>query len=297
MNTRPIDVMIAGTQKGGTSTLHQVLASHSSVGSHAQQEFGFFVSDELFSRGYEREAQRCFDRDAAAAEVLLAKSVGVMFMPVACERLRQHNPKCKVIVSLRNPFDRAISAYRYQVQVGREDGDISFQNALERERNPEAALDPDLIHVAYIQRGLYVNQLQMLWQAFGRESVLVVRFESLRNQPETVYQEIQNFCGLRHEPLEVGRVENQTGDLVSPTVSRLARTPLARVLTSAIPPGLRESAYQRLKGISGRIERSVVPEVSSASFPDWAVERIVSDLRELENLTGLDLHEWESPSR
>lgn len=291
--SRPISVMIAGAQKAGTTSLHEVLASHPDVHSHPQQEFGFFVDDKLFEGGFAREFIRAFGNEQVRPEqTVLAKSVGVMFLPIAAQRLADHNPSCRIIVSLRNPFERAISAFRYQLQVGREHPGTSFAQTLEREqKNLSLETMGDLHHVAYISRGLYSEQVRRLFDLFGRDSVKVVKFEELDNSDD-LYSELQRFCGLELHDLSGNHQANQTGSAVSPAISRLARSKLIRVATARVRPEWRTNAYARSLALSARIRHVELPHPTMDEFSTWSIEAIHEDLELLEELTHQSFSDW-----
>ena len=49
---RPIDLMIVGAQKAGTTSLLRYLGNHSSICIHEKPEILFFLIDEEYQKGY-----------------------------------------------------------------------------------------------------------------------------------------------------------------------------------------------------------------------------------------------------
>lgn len=189
---------------------------------------------------------------------------------------------------------RLVSAYRYQLQVGREDSSVTFLTALDRERDETAGLSEELHHIAYISRGLYTGQVRRMFRHFGEDAVLVLRFDDLLSSPVDTYERLQNFCGLEIEQLDVTQVQNKTGEDVSPKLSRIARRGAVRQLTRVVPPTVRETVYRKVVSSAARLDKTEIPEVQRASFPEWALERVTNDVVELEKLTGLDLEDWKN---
>ncbi len=88
----------------------------------------------------------------------------------------------KIIISLRNPIKRALSAYQYFKKLGKET------------RNPKLALlyEPknDLQFsrynndFTYIEHGLYYRQLKQCLEYFPMEQILIFDFEDIHKNPE-----------------------------------------------------------------------------------------------------------------
>ena len=102
------------------------------------------------------------------------------------------------------------------------------------------------------------------------------------------------FCGLEIEQLDVTQVQNKTGEDVSPKLSRIARRGAVRQLTRVVPPTVRETVYRKVVSSAARLDKTEIPEVQRASFPEWALERVTNDVVELEKPTGLDLEDWKN---
>ena len=83
--TRPIDVMIAGAPKAGTSSLKNYLWQHPQVCMHKQREFPFFTSDEMYPAGYETYFEEFFGGlQLTESHLLAAKSA-----PVSCSKFSE----------------------------------------------------------------------------------------------------------------------------------------------------------------------------------------------------------------
>lgn len=74
--SRIINVMIAGAQKSGTTSLADYLAQHSQITTHKQLEMTFFVNDEEYQRGYQSIFNNYFSSDSTNVGVVMGKSVG-----------------------------------------------------------------------------------------------------------------------------------------------------------------------------------------------------------------------------
>lgn len=203
---RTIDAFIIGAQKAGTTSLQNYLALHPAICTHWQSEAPFFGLDELYQQGYAQAFKRYFSACQDPDSLLLAKSVDVMYSAVALARLRDHNPHCKLLLILRNPVDRAHSAFWYAIQIGREiipefDEAVWVPPEQRNDALTRAAC-------AYLQRGLYAQSLEQIYQRFPPENVRVYRFEDFQSSPATICQDAFAFLGVAPFPLEIAKRHN-----------------------------------------------------------------------------------------
>lgn len=132
MTIPQIDAIIVGAQKAGTTALSRGLDFHPAVVTHKHLEFSYFVDPAEWRGSYGRAHRDAFGSlKPEDDKLILAKSVGILWLPDAQERQAEHNHATRMIAILRNPIDRAYSAFLYQKRTGREEKGISFQDAIE----------------------------------------------------------------------------------------------------------------------------------------------------------------------
>lgn len=124
-----VDFMIAGAEKSGTSSLLRYLGGHPRICVHRQSEMTFFVSDEEYVPAYESIFRRYYGNCEKPEPLFVARSVDVMYVPEAARRLWEYNPSFHVAIVLRDPVDRAYSAYWHSCRRGGEGLDV-FEDAL-----------------------------------------------------------------------------------------------------------------------------------------------------------------------
>ena len=94
---RKIDIAIIGAQKAGTTSLKSYLGEHPQVVTHPHIEFSFFADNDQFELGYEKIFKKDFgSKHIEITHKVLAKNVTLSFREFALERLRLHNPDCKI---------------------------------------------------------------------------------------------------------------------------------------------------------------------------------------------------------
>ena len=218
----PISILIAGAQRSGTTSLLRCLGRHPQIAAHPQREFSFFVNPKEYREGYHRAHHRYFGGLAPKpnAKFLLAKSVGIMVRPDAMGRLRAHNPDVRIVVILRNPVDRAWSAYWFARRCGLETIG-SFEEALTACRNHREDGWIQAGAVDYLGRGMYHHHLKTLFRRFPPHQISVVIFDDYIRQPDQVIASLLAGWGLEVPDggLDATR-ENPTRTTRCPVLSR-----------------------------------------------------------------------------
>lgn len=286
---RPVDIMIAGAQKAGTTSLDRYLENHSRLITHPNLEFAYFIGPDNWS-SYEEAYNASFPRPPQADELVLAKSVGIMVLPRAAQALYDHNPDVKIITMLREPVSRAYSAYWFQVSVGRQPKNQSFEEALSTESERLSADFSSEHHTAYYYRGLYADQLKMLHGIFGREQVYSIVMDDLTADPDRVLSELFQWLGIEDEDL-VGTNErhNQRSRVRSQTLAKLIRSPYLKRAKRLIPA----KTKTRMNSLLQKMNKSAkeIPAID----PDTAkrlAQRFVAPNQELRELIGHPLSSW-----
>ena len=195
------DVVIAGAQKSGTSSLHNYLTQHRGVVAPLRKEVHYF--DLNYARG-EAWYRAHFGRIGEPG-LNLDSSPYYLFHPAVPQRLRALLPAAKLIVLLRDPVRRAYSHYWHvhdakQERLGFEDAIRAEPERIDRAHAQLAAgtLERSREHQrhSYLARGRYAEQLERWFALFPREQFLVLRFEDLAADPLAVLNTTLAFLGL-----------------------------------------------------------------------------------------------------
>jgi hypothetical protein len=294
--TPRIDVMIAGAQKAGTTSLARYLGSLPSIFTHDDIEFPWFVEPGRY-RSYDDAFAQHFRGRPGAHQMVLAKSAGVMFVEDGTERLLEHNPHCRVIAILRHPVDRAWSAYWFMRRVGREIS-ATFEEALELEPR-RLANDFGRYHqLAYRHRGDYLPQLRRMSSIVPRDQLYICLLDDLRADPEALCRHLVAWLGMSVEPalaVAVAASHNESAGVRSTRAARALRqpAPLLRTLARTIPPGLRagirRSTWDRLVQANERpLSVPPMPESTRTELVAWFQPRNDALAAHL----GRDLSAW-----
>jgi hypothetical protein len=158
-----------------------------------------------------------------------------LYYPEAAERIFKYDPSIKLIVLLRNPVERAFSAWNMYCRFG--EGDYrpliyaprretrGFDESVRTELK-DIQSDRFILEPGYLRRGLYHEQLCRFFKFFSRDQVLVLESRALREETSHVLEQVIRFLQLpeytyqRHwPPFHVGQYETQ----VVPETLRLLR--------------------------------------------------------------------------
>jgi Sulfotransferase domain len=211
----PSFIMI-GVQRCGTTSLFRTLREHPQV-RRATFRKGINYFDLNYYRG-----MTWYQGHFPVAEIARRKTAPYggpvafeasgyyIYHPFALERLARDLPETKLVAMLRDPVERAFSAYKHEYARGFEHQ--SFERALELEDERLAGeierMREDIRyeslphrHHSYRHRGHYAEQLERAFGLFPPQQVHVVDSEAYFDQPAQEYRQLLAFLGLHpHEP-------------------------------------------------------------------------------------------------
>lgn len=195
-----IDFAIIGAQKAATTALFEMLVQHPSIYMPETKEDNFFVKDEVYSTG---QAHLKLAYGAASNTQLLGLAyVNLLyFAELAAPRMAAHNPRMKLIALLRNPVDRAYSAYWYARMRGWETAS-TFEEALDNES--KGRVSDQFAHqsnLTYLAHGHYADQLAVFIDTFGRDAVHVFFQDELKDAAQPVCSAIFSSLGLPEQAI------------------------------------------------------------------------------------------------
>ena len=203
--------LISGAQRCGTTSMYKTLTGHPQV-LPAVLHKGVHYFDTNYGRGpswYRGHfPTRVAARRAAPANgrvITGESSPYYMFHPMAGRRIAADLPDAQLIILLRDPVERAYSAFTHESARGFEHEPFERALALEESRlageEERLLADPTYVslhhqHHAYVRRGRYVHQLERLEREIGRHRMLVIDSGDLFTDPAPVFDRICQFLGL-----------------------------------------------------------------------------------------------------
>jgi len=202
------DFAIIGAQKGGTTTLHQLLVGHPRVRRPFGKEMHYF--SHRYDRGLEWYKNR-FPAPDGPGTITGEASPYYLFHPHAPRRMAGVLPDARLIALLRNPVDRAYSHYNMLANRGIEP--LSFEEALgaepgrvggetERMLADERYVSFDHQYFSYLSRGIYVDQLRAWEEYFERGHLFLLKSEDFFERTPQTMRLVLDFLGLPYREPE-----------------------------------------------------------------------------------------------
>lgn len=188
---------VVGAQRSGTTYLYHLLDSHPEIimARPIQPEPKFFLYDRLYERGLDYYYQTFFP-NADTRCTLGEKSTSYIESEKVAQRIMSTFPDAKIVMVLRDPVKRAISNYWFSVNNGLET--LPLAEAIYQEDARREQYDHERISAspyAYMQRGRYMDYINLYEKYVPTNQLKVVIYEPLLKNPETL-QDFLAFLGV-----------------------------------------------------------------------------------------------------
>ena len=221
MRNKLPNFLIVGAAKSGTSSLHNYLNQHPQVFMPSYNKEGmkvkeprFLVKDLVEHRLHNGvwtfdEYQVLFNKVTDEKAIGESTVLYLYYFEEAIKNIKYRLDKnTRIIIMLRNPVDRAFSAYNHVARSVKEQ--LSFEEALEIEHE-RLELDPTLTPmVMYKDMGLYCNMVKAYLDNF--ENVHIIMYEDFKNDTAKEVKKTLEFLGLDSKvSLDTGSNHNVGG--------------------------------------------------------------------------------------
>jgi hypothetical protein len=202
MEAKLPNFLIVGASKSGTTSLYHYLRSHSEVYLPERKEPRFFISS-IYTKlctndprhsSLQRETVTTFeDYVKLFQEARLYKAIGeasvtyLYYYKEAIPQIKKYLGNVKIIIGLRNPIERAFSAYSYLLRDKFEF--LCFEKCLEleeeRKRQNWSSLN------LYKNEGLYHEQVKAYLENFSRVNIYL--YDDFRKDTLGLLRQLYDF--------------------------------------------------------------------------------------------------------
>jgi hypothetical protein len=265
-----------GAAKCGSTWFYKALRAHPEIFVPPAKDIYYF--DEYYSRGlswYKSFFKSAGDRYKAIGEL----SHNYLFSYEASERIKRDLNNPKLIACLRNPADRAFSAYLFMKRNGT--AASSFRESMKQ--RPEI-----------LERGKYLHYVQHYLKKFGSGKFKIFLFDDLVNDPYLLSARLYEFLEVNTE-----FVYEKAGQKVLPA----SRSRFQWLGTSAKKSAklLRNMGFANVVGktknsfVYNILFQPIVEEKKGRlSYPDflWLNKYYKKDIEILQDLLKRDLSPW-----
>lgn len=198
--------LIIGTQKAGTTALYGYLQEHPQIYMSSIKEPGFFDFEgekvNFCGPGDDRSYRFAINDLATYQnqfqdvnnEIAIGEATTWYLQSLeAPERIKYHIPNVKLIAILRNPVDRAYSAFIHAIRDNREPVSDFARALLEEDKRIKNNWG---FLWRYKHMGFYATQLKRYFEQFDRNQIRVYLYEDFKNNPTEILKDIFYFLNV-----------------------------------------------------------------------------------------------------
>ena len=198
---------IVGTSRAGTTSLYNYLNEIPEVYLAPKGKIHYFFP-EVFGNNKSKEEYLSLFQNIKNKKIIGEYS-GYLNNTESPKLIKSTIPKVKILISLRDPIERAFS--HYLVAMRSHDEIIDFDDAFDKYMKP---IDKkSKFFKKYVKNGLYHDDVKKFIELFGKEKVKIIIFEEFIQNPKIKFQEILDFLELDSDvPSIVGKKFNVYGE-------------------------------------------------------------------------------------
>lgn len=294
--------LVIGAAKCGTDSLCNYLGQHPDIFMCPNREPNFFAAEGQPDIPYCGPGDRVALGDmwvstldayqSLFSGVTTEKAIGegtawyIYYQDVPV-RIQRHVPDVKLIAVLRNPIDRAYSAYTMLLHHGRETI-ADFARALAAEEDRTRHNWEPIWH--YVKMGFYTNQLNRYYEVFDTAQIRVIIYDDFNTNPLEITSGLYDFLNVDN----TFKPDTATRHNVSKVPKNMAihtmvagQHPAKAALKAVLPYGLRRAVKNHV------VERNLArPPSMQPGVRRQLTEIFRADILELQNMTGRDLSHW-----
>ncbi|MBE9192589.1 sulfotransferase [Gloeocapsopsis crepidinum LEGE 06123] len=294
--------LIIGAAKAGTTALYNYINQHPQVFMSSEKEPHFFAfegekvnfagtagENEWLNRTAITNLEAYQQQFRESKETAIGEASALyLYIPKAAARIRHYIPEVKLIAILRNPVERAYSAFVFQKRDGLEPN-LDFPQALAEE---EWRRQNNWVPIYYYQHmGFYYHQVKRYFDLFPQEQIKVYLHDDFTSNPLSILQDSFQFLGIddTFNPNTTAR-HNVSGIPKNKALHEFLRAenhPVKTLLKPLIPKSLRRNVMLNLH--NNNLEKA--PPLAQ-DIRKQLIEVYKEDILKLQDLIQKDLSKW-----
>ena len=300
MKNKLPNFLIIGAAKSGTSSLHNYLNQHPQVFMPSYNKEGMkvkeprFLIKDLVQHRLHNGIWTFEEYQSLFTDVKDEKAIGestvlyLYYYKHAIKNIKHYlGEDVKIIIMLRNPADRAYSAFQHVSRGFKEN--YSFEKSLEIEigrMEREKNLTP---MVMYKEMGMYYEMVKAYMDSF--KNVHIIFYEDFRDKIESEMNKTYNFLGISNN-IEIDFItkHNVGGKRWKDEKMKhmfMKDNPIKSILKSVLPKKIRKGMRNKLvKASTNKVEP--MKEETRKGLNDYFRQ----DVKKLSELLNKDLHHW-----
>lgn len=241
--------LFIGPAKSASTWIFEVLKSHPEVYVPPCKDIYFF--DKYYNKGLDWYSAHFIATLGKTAVGELSHDY--LFSDEACERIDRDLPKVRLILCLRNPVDRLYSDYLFNRKHGLVSGDVF--DALKS--------DPEIL-----RQSCYYQPVKRYVDRFGRDRVLILDFQEIKERPEKVVEDLYRFLNV-----DPGFKPPASSEVVLP--ASYPRNRMLALISKKFAQQIRDMGFSNLLGRikhSPLVNRLLYKPYTKDNFPRLSLE-------------------------
>jgi hypothetical protein len=196
-----LDFVIAGAQKCATSWLYYCLKDHPQIYLPSSKREQVYLGGRL----HKKRGNVWFFNKIGVSDIEKVNgdvSVDYIFDPTSPAVISDLFPGTKLIISLREPIERAVSAYYWNLRCGNvEDMDLGkgMRRVIDKTstaEDPDLSYDASSYYLNILARGLYDIQVKRYLNHFPQDQFLVLPFDRIKTEGGSILSYVYEFLGV-----------------------------------------------------------------------------------------------------
>jgi Sulfotransferase family len=288
MMTLP-NFMMIGVAKAGTTSFFRYLDQHPQIFMCPMKSTNYFAYEDARKWKWTNQGDRpglrnfpvktfeAYERAFAGAsnQIAIGEVCPKYFRcaHIAARRIHERIPNAKLVVSLRNPAERAFSGFMMRKRRGEVVKGVYEELTLES---------------GHVKNGFYHERLKRYFDIFPRDQIKIYIFEEFKKDPAKILVDLYGFLGVDTNFAPDTSVRHNLGAI--PKVRLLNRLLYNRTLIHIAKSMVPEGLHMGLKKIR-QLNLSTPPKFP-ADLRSKLLNLYRDDILKLEALLGRDLSIW-----
>ncbi|PDV98288.1 sulfotransferase family protein [Candidatus Chloroploca asiatica] len=292
--------LVIGVAKAGTTSLHAYLNQHPQIAMSQIKEPDFFEYGEVdqpppaSSAPYPYAIQTLTTYQALFADLpttaLHGEASPSNFEARACERISRYLPNAKFICILRQPVDRAYSAFAMHTKRGKEPETDFCRAYQDSARRWQKRFEGHLPAYACRNAAWYVERLQDWLARFPRQQLHISLYDDLKDDPVTFVRKVYAFLEVDDSfTPNVSQIYNQGAGIRSTSVNQFVRQ--NNRVKQWIRPWLPQPLRQKITRWLTNLNQVPLPPLDP-SLRNELTRPQHDDILRLQDIVGRDLSNW-----
>ena len=302
------NLLVIGAQKSGTTALFLALYKHPQIYMPRAKEPWFFAYRDQslaftnpngthYNNAIYTDLARYQALYAGAGDVPIRGEASTAYLmadcaEIAAANIQEHLPDVKLVAILRQPAERAYSAFCH-LRMLQSEPERDFQRALAVEAAAaRARWSPDF---RYRANGYYAALLTPYLARFDRAQIHIILYDEWLAQPEATLSALFEWLGVGAtlQPSMFQRVYESRA-IRSRLIDRLLFAPSAikQKVSTLLPTTWRQAISRTLQ----RLNRPKFPPLSPQIWQELT-NGYQEDILQLQGILNRDLHHWLVPRR